>query len=255
MSDATFDLTGKVALITGSTRGIGLAIAEGMARAGARVVISSRKAEACDAVAADFASRGYVALAVPCNVGRFDELERLVNTTLARWGRIDILVCNAAINPVYGPTASVPDEAFDKIMATNVKSVWKLCNRVIPQMAERRDGAVIVVSSIGALHGDPVIGLYCVSKAAKAQLARNLAVEWGPHIVRVNAILPGLIKTDLSRALWSDEKRRSTEEARTALKRIGHPQDVAGVAVFLATPAAAFVTGQTIIADGGQTIA
>jgi dehydrogenase/reductase SDR family protein 4 len=249
-----FDLTGQVALITGSTRGIGLATARAMADAGARVVISSRKPDACDAVAGELTAAGHQALAVPCNVGKFDEMERLVSTTLSHWGRIDILVCNAAINPVYGPTASVPDEAFDKVMSTNVKGVWKLCNRVIPQMAERRNGAVMVVSSIGALRGDPVIGVYCVSKAAEIQLVRNLAVEWGKHNVRVNAILPGLIKTDLSRALWQDEQRRHREEDRMALKRLGEPSDIAGVAVFLASRAAAYITGQAVVVDGGQTI-
>jgi NAD(P)-dependent dehydrogenase (short-subunit alcohol dehydrogenase family) len=251
---ADFDLTGKVALITGSSRGIGLATASSMARAGARVVISSRKAGVCEAAAEGLVAQGYEAIAVSCNVGRFDELERLVDTTLEKWGRIDILVCNAAINPVYGPTASVADDIFDKIMATNVKGVWKLCNRVIPQMAERRDGAVIVMSSVGAFRGDKAIGLYCVSKAAEVQLVRNLALEWGPYNVRVNAILPGLIMTDFARALWEDPVRRNTEEAKTALKRMGKPDEIAGVAVFLASPAAAYITGQTIVVDGGQMI-
>jgi NAD(P)-dependent dehydrogenase (short-subunit alcohol dehydrogenase family) len=250
-----FDLDGKVALITGSTRGIGRSIAAAFADAGAKVVISSRKADACAAVTEEFVRAGREAIAIPCNVGRPQMLDELVERTLRHWGRIDILVCNAAINPVFGPTARVTPETFDKIMATNVKSVWSLCNKVIPQMAERRDGAVIVISSIGALRGEENFGLYCVSKAAEVQLVRNLAVEWGPHNVRVNAILPGMVKTDFARALWEDPVRREKEQGKTALRRLGEPEDIAGVALFLASRAAAFVTGQSIVADGGQTIA
>ena len=249
-----FNLTGNVVVITGSTRGIGLATAKSMARAGARVVISSRKPEACEAVARGLQDEGYEAIAVPCHVGKSDELERLVDRTLAHWGRIDALVCNAAANPHYGPTASASDEVFDKIMDTNVKSVWKLCNRAIPQMAERGKGAVIVISSIGALRGDAKIGLYSVSKAAEIQLIRNLAVEWGSNNIRVNAILPGIIRTDFSRTLLEDEERSNLAENSRALKRVGEPDDIAGVAVFLASEAAAYITGQTIVVDGGQTI-
>ena len=255
MPSSLFDLSGKVALITGSTKGIGRAIARQMALAGARVVISSRKADACDEVKRAFDAEGLESIALPCNVARKAELENLVAGTLAAFGRIDILVCNAATNPVYGPTASASDEAFDKIMGTNVRSVWQLCNMVIPQMAERGDGAVILVSSIAALRGNGVIGLYGVSKAADAGLARNLACEWGPQNVRVNAILPGLVKTDFARALWEDDANRKTREAQTPLRRIGKPDDIAGIAVMLAGPAGAFITGQTIVADGGVTIA
>ena len=255
MPSPLFDLSGKVALITGSTKGIGRAIARQMALAGARVVISSRKADACDEVKRAFDAEGLESVALPCNVARKAELENLVAGTLAAFGRIDILVCNAATNPVYGPTASASDEAFDKIMGTNVRSVWQLCNMVIPQMAERGDGAVILVSSIAALRGNGVIGLYGVSKAADAGLARNLACEWGPQNVRVNAILPGLVKTDFARALWEDDANRKTREAQTPLRRIGKPDDIAGIAVMLAGPAGAFITGQTIVADGGVTIA
>lgn len=255
MPSPLFDLSGKVALITGSTKGIGRAIARQMALAGARVVISSRKADACDEVKRAFDAEGLESIALPCNVARKAELENLVAGTLAAFGRIDILVCNAATNPVYGPTASASDEAFDKIMGTNVRSVWQLCNMVIPQMAERGDGAVILVSSIAALRGNGVIGLYGVSKAADAGLARNLACEWGPQNVRVNAILPGLVKTDFARALWEDDANRKTREAQTPLRRIGKPDDIAGIAVMLAGPAGAFITGQTIVADGGVTIA
>lgn len=250
-----FSLKDKVAIVTGSTKGIGKSIAEQMAKAGAKVVISSRKADACEAVLKEFQARGEDAIAVPCNVGVKEQLQHLVERTLAQWGRIDILVCNAASNPVFGPLIKVSDEAFDKIMLTNVKSVFWLSNMVIPQMAERGGGAVVIISSIGALRGSNVNGLYGTSKAAEAGLCRALAVEWGPKNVRVNCILPGLIKTDFARALWEDDERRKKREESTPLRRLGEPQDIGGVAVFLASEAAAFVTGQMIVADGGTTIA
>ena len=250
-----FSLKDKVAVITGSTKGIGKSIAEEMAKAGAKVVISSRKAAACEAVLKEFQARGQEAIAIPCNVGVKDQLQSLVDGTLAKWGKIDIVVCNAASNPVFGPLIKVPDEAFDKIMLTNVKSVFWLANMAIPQMASRGGGSVIIISSIGALRGSNVNGLYGTSKAAEAGLCRALAVEWGPHNVRVNTIAPGLIKTDFARALWEDEERRKKREATTPLRRLGDPKDIGGVAVFLASEAAAFVTGQMIVADGGTTIA
>jgi dehydrogenase/reductase SDR family protein 4 len=250
-----FSLQGKVAIVTGSTKGIGKSIAEEMATAGAKVVISSRKADACEAVLAEFRARGHDALAIPCNVGQKDQLQNLVDRTLAHYGRIDIVVCNAASNPVFGPLIKVPDEAFDKIMLTNVKSVFWLANMTVPQMAERGGGVVIIISSIGALKGSNVNGLYGTSKAAEAGLCRALAVEWGPKNVRVNTIAPGLIKTDFARALWEDEERRKRREATTPLRRLGDPKDIGGIAVFLASEAAAYVTGQMIVADGGTTIA
>lgn len=255
MPSPLFDLTGKTALITGSTKGIGKAIALHLAKAGAKVVISSRKADACEAVKAEFDALGLTALSVPCNVARPEEVQALVDKVMAAWGRIDILVCNAATNPVYGPTASASPEAFDKIIGTNVKSVWSLCNMVIPQMAARRDGAVILVSSIAGIKGNGVIGLYGVSKAADSALVRNLAVEWGPSNIRVNAIAPGLVKTDFAKALWEDDNLRSNREQATPLRRLGEPDDIAGLAVLLAGPGGAFITGQTFVADGGVTIA
>jgi dehydrogenase/reductase SDR family protein 4 len=249
-----FDLSGKVALITGSSRGIGRAIADVMAEAGARVVISGRKAEPCNVAAAELTARGYSALAVPGNVSSKEDLQRLVDTTMAKWGRIDILVCNAGINPAYGPLASVSDAAFDKIMGTNVRSTFWLCNMVIPQMAERRNGAVILMASIAGLRGNSVIGTYGISKAAEMQLARNLALEWGPQNIRVNAIAPGIVKTEFARALWEDAERLKRVEAMAPLRRIGEPREIAGIAVFLASKAGSFVTGQTIVADGGVTI-
>ena len=250
-----FSLAGKVALITGSTRGIGKSIAEQMANAGARVVISSRKADACEAVRAEFDARGQEAIAVPCNVGRKEDLQRLVDATMAKWGRIDALVCNAASNPAFGPILKVSDDVFDKIMLTNVKSVFWLGNMVLPQMGERGEGAMIIISSIGALRSNSTTGLYGTSKAAEAGLARALACEWGPKGVRVNTIAPGLIMTDFARALWEDETRRKAREALTPLRRLGTPKDIGGIAVFLASEAGSFITGQMIVADGGVTIA
>lgn len=250
-----FDLTGKVALITGSSRGIGKAIAEALADAGAKVVISSRKADACKAVADQLVERGRHAIAVPCNVSSKEELQRLVDATLAEWGGVDVLVCNAATNPVFGPLSQVPDSAFDKVMGTNVRSNFWLCNMVIPQMAERRDGAVILIASIAGIKGNTTIGTYGISKAAEMQLARNLALEWGPHNIRVNSIAPGIIRTDFARALWEDEGKCNRLEAATPLRRIGEPRDIAGLAVLLASPAGSFITGQSIVIDGGRTIA
>jgi NAD(P)-dependent dehydrogenase (short-subunit alcohol dehydrogenase family) len=254
MTAGLFDLTGKVALITGSSRGIGKAIAEAMAGAGAKVVISSRKADACKVVADALRGRGLQAIDVPCNVSSKEELQRLVDATMREWGRIDILVGNAATNPVYGPMSQVSDSAFDKVMGTNVRSNFWLCNMVIPQMAERKDGAVILVASIAGLKGNTTIGTYGISKAAEMQLARNLALEWGPHNIRVNAIAPGVVRTDFARALWEEDDRRKRLEAATPLRRIGEPEDIAGLAVFLASRAGSFVTGQSIVADGGRTI-
>jgi dehydrogenase/reductase SDR family protein 4 len=252
--NSLFDLKGKVALVTGSTRGIGRSIAEELARAGARVMVSSRKADACEAVRREFEALGFEARAQPCNVSRREELEALVKATRDAWGRLDIAVANAAANPYYGPLTSIPDEALDKVLLNNVKSVLWLASLTIPRMAEGGGGSFIVVGSIAGLLANTVIGAYGVSKAADHQLVRNLAAEWGPKGVRVNAIAPGLIRTDFARALWEDDKRRAEREAMTPLRRIGEPRDIGGIAVFLASDAAAFITGQVIVADGGVTI-
>jgi NAD(P)-dependent dehydrogenase (short-subunit alcohol dehydrogenase family) len=250
-----FDLSEKVAVITGSSRGIGRSIAENLARAGAKVVISSRKADACEEVAQAIREEGGEALAVAANISDRGALENLVRQTRSQWGRIDIFVANAASNPYYGPLSGLPDEAFEKIMHNNVlANVW-LANLVLPEMAERKDGAFIIVSSIGGLKGSRDLGAYCISKAADMQLARNLAVEWGKHNVRVNCIAPGLVKTDFARALWENPELRTATERLTPLRRIGDPDDIGGVAVFLASRAGAFITGQTIVVDGGVTIA
>jgi NAD(P)-dependent dehydrogenase (short-subunit alcohol dehydrogenase family) len=254
MAQSLFDLSGRVALITGSTRGIGKSIAEEMARAGAKVVVSSRKADACEQVRAEFEKQGFEVLARPCNVSRKEELQALVEHAVKSWGRIDIAVANAAANPYYGPLTAIPDEAFDKIFANNVKSVLWLASLTIPAMAERGGGCFITVGSIGGILANTVIGAYGMSKAADHHLVRNLAAEWGPKNVRVNAIAPGLIRTDFARALWEDDRRRREREQATPLRRLGEPRDIGGIAVFLASDAAAFITGQCIVADGGVTI-
>src|SRR3954454_24775556 len=247
-----FSLAGKTAVITGSTRGIGKAIAERMAEAGANVVISSRKPEACAAVAAAIgATHGAGrAVAIPANISSKDELEHLVDETMRQLGQIDVLVCNAASNPYFGPMAGIEDGQFRKILENNVLANHWLIGFVAPQMLERKDGSIIIVSSIGALRGSSVLGAYCVSKAADLQLARNLAVEYGPSNVRVNCIAPGLIRTDFARALWENPVTYERAVSTYALRRIGEPDDIVGVAVFLASSAGSYVPGQTIVVDG-----
>ncbi len=252
--DSLFDLSGKVALVTGSTRGIGKSIAEELARAGAKVAVSSRKAEACDAVRAEFEARGWPVIARPCNVSHKEDLQRLVDEVNAAWGGIDIAVANAAANPYYGPLAEMPDESFDKVFANNVKSVLWLAKLTLPAMAARGGGSFIVTGSIAGVLANTVIGAYGISKAASHHLVKNLAAEWGPKNVRVNAIAPGLIRTDFARAQFLVLPQRAARIEATPLRRLGEPRDIGGVAVFLASQAAAFVTGQTIVADGGVTI-
>ena len=251
-----FNLDGKVAVITGSSRGIGRAIAERMAEQGARVVVSSRKEAAClEVVQAIEARHGKGrAVAIPASISSKDDLKRLVDETMLAFGRIDIVVCNAASNPYYGPMAGISDDQFRKILDNNIVANHWLIQMVVPQMIERRDGSITIVSSIGGLRGSPVIGAYCISKAADAQLARNLAVEYGPHNVRVNCISPGLIKTDFARALWENPDTAKRATSTTPLRRIGEPDEIAGAAVFLASPAGSYVTGQNIVVDGGATI-
>lgn len=250
-----FDLTGKVAIVTGSTRGIGRSIAEHLSGAGAKVTISSRKQAACDETAQAIRASGGEAIAVAANIGDRAQLEHLVAATHAQWGQVDILVCNAATNPYYGPMAGLTDQAFNKILQNNIVSNLWLANMVLPEMARRRDGVVLIVSSIGGLKGSATLGAYGISKAADMQLARNLAIEWGPHNVRANCIAPGLVRTDFARALWENPELLAKTEAGTPLRRIGEPDDIGAIAVFLASRAGAFITGQTIVADGGITIA
>ena len=252
-----FDLTGKVAVITGSSKGIGKAIAERMAEHGAKVVISSRKAGPCDEVAQALNEKhgAGTAIAIPANIASKEELQRLVDETNATFGKIDILVCNAASNPYAGPMAGISDDQFQKIFHNNVLANHWLTQMVAPQMLERRDGAILIISSVGGLRGNALIGAYNVSKAADMQLVRNLAVEYGPSNVRVNCIAPGLIQTDFARYLWENEEVLKVTVEPNPMKRIGQPDEIAGTAVYLCSKAAAYVTGQTLVVDGGLTIA
>jgi NAD(P)-dependent dehydrogenase (short-subunit alcohol dehydrogenase family) len=251
-----FDLTGKVALVTGSTKGIGEAIVHRLAEHGAKVVVSSRKADACEKVAGEInKERGAdVAVPIPCNINYKEQIEQLVAKTREKWGKIDILVCNAALNPYFGPQMGITDDAFDKVMDANIKSNHWLCQQVLPEMVARKDGSIIIVSSIGGLKGSPVIGAYCISKAADMQLARNIAVEYGPHNIRANCIAPGLIKTDFARALWENPDILKQSTRGTPLRRIGEPDEIAGAAVFLASKAGSFTSGHVLVCDGGATI-
>jgi NAD(P)-dependent dehydrogenase (short-subunit alcohol dehydrogenase family) len=255
MTNTPFDLTGKVAIVTGSSRGIGRASAELLASLGARVVISSRKADACEIVADGIRKAGGDAHVIPCNISRREEVEALVNGTIKHYGQLDVLVCNAAVNPYYGPLLDITDEAFDKIMGSNVKSNIWLCSLAIPKLVERGGGSVVIISSIGGLRGSTVIGAYGISKAADFALARSLAGEWGPKKVRVNCIAPGLVKTDFARALWEDPENLKRRTATTPLRRIGEPHEIAGAVAYLASDASTFMTGQTIVIDGGVTTA
>jgi len=249
-----FDLGGRTAIVTGSSRGIGRAIAEALAHAGAKVVVSSRKANACETVVAAIKKDGGSAISVSCNVGHKDQLAALVAETRRQFGAIDILVCNAAVNPYFGPLAEISDEAYDRTMDSNVRSNLWLCQMALPDMAVRRDGAIVIISSIAGVKGTATLGAYAISKAADFQLARNLAVEWGKHNIRVNCIAPGLIKTDFAKALWDNPDLLERRLRTTPLGRMGEPEDIAGLALFLASPSASFITGQIIIVDGGVTI-
>lgn len=254
MSSPLFDLAGKVAIVTGSSKGIGKSIALHLALQGARVVVSSRKEPACQEAAAEIRSAGGEAIVVPCNISDKAQCERLVGETRRQLGPVDVLVCNAATNPYYGPTEKMPDDVFMKIMQNNILSNIWLINLCLPDMRARKDGSIIIVSSIGGVRASTVIGAYCISKAADMQLARNLAAELGPDNIRINTIAPGLVRTDFARALWEDPKYLDKRLQSAPLRRIGEPDDIGGIAVLLASKAGAFITGQTLIADGGVTI-
>ena len=251
-----FDLSGKSAVITGSSRGIGKAIAEEMAAQGAKVTISSRKPGPCQEVAKELNEKygDGTAIAVPANISSKEELQKMVDATNEAFGKIDIVVCNAASNPYYGPMTGIEDEQFEKILANNIISNHWLVQMCAPQMKERKDGAIIIVSSIGGLRGSPIIGAYNISKAADFQLARNLATEFGKDNIRVNCIAPGLIKTDFARALWENPDTLKRALTGTPLARIGEPKEIAGAAVYLASEAGSYTTGQMIVVDGGATV-
>ncbi|WP_341197406.1 SDR family oxidoreductase [Hyphomonas chukchiensis] len=250
-----FDLSGKSAIITGSSRGIGRAIAEAMADAGAKVTISSRKPGPCQEVAAGINEKhgDGTAIAVPANISSKDELQAMVDATNKAFGKVDIVVCNAAANPYYGPMEGISDDQFEKVLQNNIISNHWLIQMCMPQMRDRKDGAIILVSSIGGLRGSPIIGAYNISKAADFQLARNLATEYGKDNIRVNCIAPGLIRTDFARALWEDPKNLKSALSGTPMARIGEPEEIAGAAVYLASKAGAYMTGQMMVVDGGAT--
>lgn len=254
ISTALFDLTGRVALLTGASKGMGKAMAEGLAEHGARVVISSRKLDQCQAVAEGINERTGQdsAIAVACNVGYKDQLQALVDETHDRLGPIDVLVHNAGVNPFYGSMSEIPDEAFDKIMGSNVRSVHWICQMVGPDMIEKGRGSIMVTSSTGAFHASEVLGTYNISKLADIALVRNLAAEWGPQGVRVNAICPGLIKTDFAKALWDNPEAAQRANQEIPLRRLGEAEDLKGVAVFLASDASSYVTGQALTVCGGS---
>ena len=249
-----FDLTGQVAVITGSSRGIGQSIAETMAQLGAKVVISSRKPEDCQVVADGINKAGGEATVIAANISRKDDVEALVAKTVEKYGRLDCMVSNAAVSPYFGPMTGLEDEAFDKLMNTNVRSSLWLAKLSKPHMDAQGGGTIIIISSIAGIRAGGNLGGYAVSKAADFGLARALAVEWGVNNIRINCIAPGLVTTEFARALWEDPKRRAAYERGTPLRRLGATKDIGGVAAFLASDAAAFITGQIIVADGGITI-
>jgi NAD(P)-dependent dehydrogenase (short-subunit alcohol dehydrogenase family) len=253
-----FDLSGKTAIITGSSKGIGRSIAFAMAEQGAQVVVSSRKADACKIVA-DEINEKYKeekggAIVIPCNISDTAALQMLVDETKAKLGKIDILVCNAATNPHFGSIKDIPEEAIDKVMDNNIKSNILLCQMVIPEMVERKEGSITMISSIGGIKASTVIGAYNVTKAADIMLVKNLAAEFGQHNVRTNAIAPGLFRTDFAKALWENPDILKASTASCPMKRIGEPDEIAGAAVFLASKAASFVNGHTLVVDGGSII-
>jgi len=249
-----FSLEGKVAIVTGGSKGIGLSIVHHLAALGAKVVVASRKIDACEKAVDEVKTKGGDAIAVACNISHRDQCEALVQAALDQWGRVDTFVANAAVNPVYGPLAELSDEAFNKVMTSNVQSAIWFANAAMPLMADQGGGSFIVVSSIGGLRGSSTLGAYGISKTADIGVVRSLAVEWGPKNITVNCIMPGLVKTDFARALWENEKLRDDRIARTPVRRLGEPDDIGGIAAFLASPWARFITGEVIVADGGTTI-
>jgi len=253
MDLSRFSLEGKVAVVTGGSRGIGRAISLALADAGADVAVCARKKPALEEVVKEIASRGVQGMAVPVNVRRSDELTGLVDQVVERFGRIDVLVNNAATNVTVGGIIDVDEKAWDVIMNTNVKACFLLGKLVGAHMMERGSGSIINVASVAAFRADPMLGCYSVSKAALVMLTRVMAAEWGPSGVRVNCIAPGLTKTDFASALWSNDAIVDEISLRTPLGRIADPEDMAGSVVFLASEAAGYISGQTILVEGGLT--
>lgn len=249
-----FDLSGKVAVVTGASKGIGAAIAELFGAGGARVVVSSRKLEAVNQIADSITKKGGIAKAIACHMGDAAEIARLVDETIATYGTIDILVNNAAVNPVFGPVTETDGSAFDKIMNINVKGPFELAKKAYPFMKEKKSGSVINISSIGGLRPEPGLGIYSVSKAALISLTKVMAKEWGSDNIRANVICPGLIKTKFSEALWSNDKIMHTMMKVLPIKRVGTPEEIAALALYLAADESAYCTGSVFTADGGFTI-
>lgn len=249
-----FSLIGKVALITGASKGIGLSIAEVFAAAGAKVVISSRNQDALDEMAKSLKHKGYEVSGIACNVGNLDELKHLVDKTVERYGQIDVLVNNAASNPVFGPIHDTSIEAFDKIMDVNLKAPFQLMKLCFPYLRESAEASVINISSVGGISPEPGLGVYSVSKAALISMTKVFAKEWGDHGIRVNALCPGLIKTKFSEAIWSNDQIMQSMIKQLAIKRIGTSDEIASMALFLATSASSYTTGAVLTADGGFTI-
>ena len=249
------NVKGKVAIITGSSKGIGLAMAENLAGNGAKVVISSRKQEACDEVAIRMKGKGLDVLGIACHVGELEQREKLVKETVAQFGGVDILINNAAINPVFGPIEDASEEAFDKIINVNVKAVWSLSNLVLPHMKVGGGGSIINISSVEGIHPGFGLGLYSASKSAVIMLTKNQAKEWGKHGIRSNVICPGLIKTKFSQALWQNEKLLGKLENSIPSGRIGMPEEMTGLALLLASDEGSYMTGGVYTADGGYLIA
>ena len=250
-----FNLEGKVAIITGSSKGIGKAIAKGLAQNGATVVISSRNQEACNEVVKEFMQEGLKAIGIACHIGKEGQRKNLVDTTIEAFGRIDILVNNAAINPVFGPIEEVDPAIFDKIMEVNVKAPWSLSNLVLPHLQANKSGSIINIASVEALTPGFGLSIYSTSKAAILMLTKNQAKEWGQYGIKVNAICPGLIKTKFSAALWQNEKILGKIEKSLSAARKGMPEEMVGLACLLASDAGSYMTGGVYTADGGYMIA
>ena len=250
-NDPRFDLSGRIAVVTGATRGIGRAISVQLGRAGASVVVSSRKADAVDATVQALEAEGIAARGFPANVGRLDEARALIAFAERELGGVDVLVNNAAVSPLYGPLTSMTEAAFDKIMSVNLKAPLELACRALPIMAARGGGSIVNLSSVDGLRPDHDLGIYSASKAALINLTKAMALEWGAQNVRANAICPGLIKTDFSAAMWKDNAGVAAQLARQPLPRLGTPEDVAGLALFLASDARSYCTGGVYLVDGG----
>ncbi|MEL6865575.1 MAG: glucose 1-dehydrogenase [Bacteroidota bacterium] len=254
MSQA-FQLDGKVAIITGSSKGIGEAIARSLAVQGATVVISSRRQEAVDEVVARFKADGLKAIGIACHVGKADQRSQLIERTVEQAGGIDILVNNAAINPYFGPLEASEEAVFDKIMEVNVKAPWMLSNIALPHMQKRQGGSIINIASVEGIHPGFGLGLYSVSKSALIMLTKNQAKEWGKYNVRSNVLCPGLIKTKFSAALWQNEQLLNRIEKNIPSGRMGLPDEMTGVVLLLASDAGSYITGSVYTADGGYLIA